>query len=253
MTFDPWLGIPLADYEGHMTAVGQAAALRQLFLEVYARVRPRRLAVLGCTAGADFEVMDQDITDTAVGVDVNPEYLAVARRRLAHLGRPVTLVCGDVLEVGLPQGPFDLVHAALLIEYVDLTRLVQRLRGWLVPGGRVSIVSQEPVPGVAAVSATGYDSLRSLSDRMSLRPATEIEQAALGVGLALEARRTLELPNGKALTHSVFRIDGARSRADDREGVGESTMPRTSDRDSSLAVVAPATNRSTKVRSRSLR
>jgi hypothetical protein len=33
---EPWLSIPLADYEGHMEAVGQTAALRRLFSEVYA-------------------------------------------------------------------------------------------------------------------------------------------------------------------------------------------------------------------------
>jgi hypothetical protein len=33
---DPWLRIPAADYEAHMEAVGQSAALRDLFGRVYA-------------------------------------------------------------------------------------------------------------------------------------------------------------------------------------------------------------------------
>jgi SAM-dependent methyltransferase len=107
---NPWLSIPLADYEGHMEAVGQAAALRSLFVDVYEVVTPTRLAVLGCTSGADFDGLDPAITEVALGVDINARYLAAAGRRAAALGRRVQFVCGDVLHVTLPQAPFDLVH-----------------------------------------------------------------------------------------------------------------------------------------------
>ena len=63
------------------------------------------------------------------------------------------------------------------------------------------------MPGLAPVSVTVYASLHSLADRMSLRSATEIAQTALGIGLALDGKHTLALPNGKILTHSVFRRD----------------------------------------------
>lgn len=49
----PWLSFPRTDDEGHMEAVGQTNALRSLLADVYATAQPARLAVLGCTTGAD--------------------------------------------------------------------------------------------------------------------------------------------------------------------------------------------------------
>ena len=201
---NPWLRIPVTDYEGHMEAVGQTAALRQLFSSVYWSIKPRRLAVLGCTTGADFDGIDPAVTDVAVGVDINAEYLHVAEERLAAAGRHVDLVCGDVLTVELPEAPFDLVHAALLLEYVDPAALFRRLHDWVAPTGRISIILQEEVPGITAVSNTRYESLQTLSSTMSLRTAHEVAAVGLREGFACESTRPLELPSGKILVQMLF-------------------------------------------------
>jgi len=202
---NPWLRIPVTDYEAHMEAVGQTAALRQLFSSIYRSIEPRRLLVLGCTTGADFDAIDPAVTDVAAGVDINATYLDVAEARLAAAGRHVHLVCGDVLEVALPEAPFDLVHAALLLEYVDPAALFRRLHHWLAPSGHFSVIIQEPIPGIAAVSGTRYDSLQALSSTMSLRSARDV--AALGSqhGLLCVSSRALELPSGKVLVQMLFR------------------------------------------------
>ena len=77
---NPWLRIPAPDYEAHMAEIGQSAALRDIFLQAYADVRPRRLLVLGCTTGRDFEVVDPAVTEKSVGADVNREYLDIGER-----------------------------------------------------------------------------------------------------------------------------------------------------------------------------
>jgi ubiquinone/menaquinone biosynthesis C-methylase UbiE len=97
MAENPWLRIPAHEYEAHMADIGQAIALRNIFEKIYARTKPRRLLVLGCTTGKDFELLDREVTSQAVGVDVNGEYLAIARQNLAALGRSVELVQADVL------------------------------------------------------------------------------------------------------------------------------------------------------------
>jgi hypothetical protein len=71
MEGNPWLRIPAEDYEGHMKAAGQSAALRDLFSVVYAERKPIRLAVLGCTTGSDLQQVDPAVTETVVGVDIN--------------------------------------------------------------------------------------------------------------------------------------------------------------------------------------
>ena len=187
-----------------MEAVGQTAALRELFSAVYRTVRPTRLAVLGCTTGADFEEIDAAVTDVSVGVDINAGYLDAAAQRLAALGRRVHLVCGDVLDVNLALAPFDLVYAALLLEYVNPISLFRRAHQWLSPEGYFSVVTQEPVAGLAAVSGSRYEILQSLSGTMILRSAKEIAVLGSREGFYLQSRRVLELPTRKTLTLQIF-------------------------------------------------
>jgi SAM-dependent methyltransferase len=201
---DPWFKIPAADYEAHMSEVGQTAVLRELFARVYADVRPARLAILGCTTGRDFDQVDAYATELAVGVDLNPEYLEAARARLAAFGDRLRLVCADVTRAVLPGAPFDLVHAALLLEYVDPGVLLQRAHEWLAPTGTLSVVTQEPAVGLAAVSDTAHASLRALAARMTLRTAGEVELLADQAGFTLKSRRTMRLASGKSLVGSLF-------------------------------------------------
>ena len=157
---NPWVHIPAQAYEAHMAEIGQASALRDIFMRAYADTRPRRLLVVGCTTGRDFEVVDPDVTEKSVGVDVNREYLEIARRRLDRLLPHVELVHGDVLCAALPSAEFDLVHAALLFEYVDPTTLFRRIVEWLAPDGVCSTVTQNPAEGIGSVSETGREPAR---------------------------------------------------------------------------------------------
>lgn len=111
-----------------MQAAGQSAVLREFFARTYAEVRPRRLAILGCTTGEDFACIDPAITELTVGVDLNAGFLDLARARFAGGGGSLQLLCGDVLEMDLPPGPFDLIQAAL--------RLAGRA-GTILPSGKV--------------------------------------------------------------------------------------------------------------------
>jgi ubiquinone/menaquinone biosynthesis C-methylase UbiE len=205
MDRNPWLQIPVADYEAHMSAVGQSAVLRDFFRRIYAELKPRRLAVLGCTSGSDLLDVDRAVTESVVGVDINPDYLASARERLGALGEIVRLIQADVLHVDLPPAQFDLVHAALLLEYVDPASLFQRIYGWLSPHGVCSVVTQDPTPGIPSVSNTTYASLQLLAGRMSLRSADEVARLALESGLESVNHETVTLPGGKCLVNSIFK------------------------------------------------
>jgi hypothetical protein len=191
-----------------MHAIGQSAALRVLFATVYAARRPARVAVLGCSTGGDLHLVDDTVTRQTVGVDLNSDYLALAGRRLAQrLGAVdscLRLVNGDVLQVELPDGEFDLIHAPLLLEYVEPCALFARISGWLAPAGTCSVVTQEPSHTLPAVSHTGYASLRVLSDYMVVRSAADVASLARGAGLRLLTQDTVKLPSGKRLVRSCF-------------------------------------------------
>ena len=202
-TDDPWLAIPADDYEAHMRTVGQSAVLRAAFARVYSVLRPKRLAVLGCTTCDDLRLVDPAVTELAVGVDLNPAYLAIARERAAPLGPRLRLIEGDVLRVELP-GELELVHAALLLEYVDPLSLFRRALGWLGPRGVLSVVTQEPAGERPSVSDTPYASLRALTPRMRVRPADQIAALARHCGFKLVGEPLAAPVGGKSLVSSWF-------------------------------------------------
>lgn len=204
MVENPWLHIPAPDYEAHMAQIGQSAALRTIFRRVYAQLRPRRVLILGCTTGQDFALLDPDVTTSAVGVDVNATYLATARSELGPLGAAVTLIEGDVLTVELPAAGFDLIHAALLVEYVDPEALFRRMSGWLAPTGVCSLVSQNAAEGVASVTRTARASLQTLDGHMCLRDPERLNSAAVQAGLVRGSVVAVGLPGGKSFSTATF-------------------------------------------------
>jgi SAM-dependent methyltransferase len=202
---NPWLRIPAQEYEGHMAGIGQSAALRDIFLGVYTDTNPRRLLVLGCTTGKDLELVDPNVTEKSVGVDLNRGYLEIACQRLERLGRTVELVHSDVLDAQLPASEFDLIHAALLVEYVDPFSLFRRIAEWLAMDGICSTVTQNPVEGVASVSKTAYESILVLDGRMSLCSPNQVNSFAVQAGLQRMSNCDVELPLGKSFSVSTFR------------------------------------------------
>jgi SAM-dependent methyltransferase len=205
MPENPWLHIPSQDYEAHMTEIGQAAVLREIFLRVYSDSSPRRLLVLGCTTGSNLELVDSSVTETIVGIDINGDYIDVARKRLDGRHRGLKLLCADVLAAELPASEFDLIHAALLFEYVDPTSLFRRIATWLADDGVCSTVTQNPASGVASVSKTAYESLLLLDGHMSLYPADEIEAFARQAGLWRISSRDVPLAFGKSFSVAMFK------------------------------------------------
>ncbi len=201
---NPWLRIPADDYEAHMCSIGQSAVLRDFFCRAYKESSPTRLAILGCTTGSDLRHIDPTVTAMVAGVDINPAYIEIARARFTTLGSRLRLVNGDVMEVDLPAVQFDLVHAALLLEYVEPLSLLRRIHQWLSPEGICSVVTQEPIPGGAEVSSSGFNSLEILAGRMCLRSAEEVVALAAEVGFRLVRQRAMTLPNGKSLVNSIF-------------------------------------------------
>lgn len=209
---DSWLHIPAEDYEAHMEAVGQTPVLRALFARLYADTRPTRLAVLGCTTGGDLRLIDPKVTEMAVGVDINAAYLDIARTRLASLGSRLRLIHADVLEAELP-GDFDVIHAALVLEYVDPAALFARIFRWLSPGGLCSVVTQEPAQHVGPVSNTGYASLQNLSGCMTVRPVNEVVTLAARAGFVLRSSRLVDLGTGKTFAYSLFERPTSATRS----------------------------------------
>ena len=159
---NPWLTIPLSDYEGHMAlpAVDQSRMLADELAGLLQIHRPRSVAVIGCAGGNGFERIDPQHTHRVVGVDVNPEYLACAQRRFDGVCRSLELICADVQTSPLTFAPVDLMFAALIFEYVDVSTTLANLTVGLRPGAILAVLVQLPAAGKAPVTATPFASLR---------------------------------------------------------------------------------------------
>ncbi len=116
----------------------------------------------------------------------------MARRRFPNSGYALDLVFADVTQIELPLSRYRLVHAALLLEYVEPRNLLGRVSRWLVPGGRCTIVLQLPSEGRAIITLSPYRSLGSLAGIMRLRDPQEVRRIAGDFGL--EEVRSWEIP-----------------------------------------------------------
>lgn len=201
---NPWLRVPLADYEGHMAHVGQAALLDAVFADALADHRPRTVAVLGAAGGNGFARLAAGPVERAVAVDINPGYLEVLQDRYAPQIPGLEIVCGDICGAGVDFAPVEYVHAALILEYVDPVEALARIRHWLVPDGRLGVLIQ--LPGGAHVSPSPYSSLSSLAGDMRLYEESELLELATTAGFARTARQIHELPGGKRFCALRFRI-----------------------------------------------
>lgn len=202
-TLNPWTVVPASDYERRMGADGldQLGPLASLFQEAYLATQPDRVLVLGCATGNGLEHVDPGVTQRIVGVDVNLQYLGVARQRFFHLGPRLELFCNDAEKFRSPAGSFDLIHAGLIFEYASPVALVPRIAEWLAPSGSCSVVVQRP----------GGDSPPAPSKAIAIieKAARVIDPEELTAlfarsGLVRRRERTVPLRGGKSFWAAVF-------------------------------------------------
>ncbi len=203
---NPWLDLPLADYEAHMALphVGQAQLLRELLGAALDEHVPRSVAVLGCAGGNGLEQAIARGLERVVGIDFNPDYVALARARFAHAPTVELAVCD--LETGAPDvAPVELAYAGLLFEHVDPARVLERLRRLLAAAGTLVAVLQLPSAAVDAVTPSPFVSLRSLSTVMRLVPPERLRTLAVERGYVPLDARTVATSGGKQLHVETFR------------------------------------------------
>lgn len=203
---NPWLEILVDDYEGHMGSpqVGQLQMLNRLFKRVLSETRPESVAVLGCATGNGFEHFDLAITHTILGVDINPSYLEVARQRYGALETHLELKCADLHTDCFSGRQFDLVHAGLVFEHVDVAIVLAHIYRALKPPGWLSVVLQMPNRGLTVVSQTPYKSLEKLAPTMHLFERDQFDDLARRAGFMEEAGEIITLPSSKEFFFGIY-------------------------------------------------
>ena len=202
---NPWLDVPLADYEGHMALPGieQAQLLADIFAGVLEQFSPQSVAVLGCAGGNGFEKIASSIT-RVVGVDINPHFVAKAGARFSRQFKNLELIVGDIQGHEVSFEPVDLIFAGLVLEYVNVKAVIARTASMLTPTGHLVTVLQLPSVRHRRVSPSPFSSLQSLEEVMHLVPPSRLQKTAEDQGyVQLQSRRVVSR-GGKVFQVQAF-------------------------------------------------
>jgi SAM-dependent methyltransferase len=202
---NPWLSIPLEDYEGHMGSVHvqQLRALSALFRRALDFCAPDSVAVLGIAGGNGLEQLDTLATTRVVGFDINPGYLDEVRRRF---GTPANLElhCLDLSHDEVKVAPVALVHAALFFEHAGLDRALENALSLVAHGGTLSVVLQLPEGEQQTVTLTPYPSIQALRESFTLVDVVHFRGLMEKRRFQLVKEEFRPLPTGTMLWLGVF-------------------------------------------------
>jgi hypothetical protein len=202
---NPWLSVPLSDYEGHMSSadVQQLTALSDLFNQALMLRCPASVAILGVAGGNGLDHIDPTCTKRILGIDFNPSYLETTRARYAALPG-LQLHCLDLSTGVVTLAPVDLVHAALVFEHAGVEQCLENAVTLVAAKGALSVVLQLPSTSEAGVSPTPFPSMQTLKSHFTLIDPAWFRKTmeSRGFRLTHEFRRTL--PAGKSFWLALF-------------------------------------------------
>lgn len=128
----------------------------------------------GCGTGLSFDFLERDVGPGGriIGVELSPEMLALARKKIeAHRWTNITLIEGNAEEVEIP-GPVDAVLTFFTPDIMSSRRALDRALEVLRPGGRLVAAGAKRAEGIRGIRFNLYFSLRYKTWRfMSLKDA----------------------------------------------------------------------------------
>jgi len=196
---NPWLSIPLAEYEGHMALpeVGQAEMLAGELEFAVRQYSPNSVAVIGCAGGNGLDRLVESGIERIVGIDINPAYVQTVRRRFRSRIPGLELHVADIQSM-LPQiAPVDLIFAALILEYVDVPMTMRSFQNLCAPDGALVVILQAASPNVEKTSPSPYKSIQLLAPAMRPLDQGDVQERAVAAGFSLASSRVVSLRSGK--------------------------------------------------------
>lgn len=200
--------------------VAQAQAINKLFASALKEYAPESLAVVGCTTGNGFEHIDTLKTRRVVGIDINPEYLAILKNRFAAKIPGLEVVESDISETSFRIEPVSMVFAALVFEYLNVWHALQNIERCMAAGATLVAILQLPCVESAPVTATQYKSLELLAPIMRLVSPDEFSDITADIGLRVLRKDKVSLKSGKAFFVGYYRKDTEPSGSVGSQGRG---------------------------------
>ena len=203
---NPWLEIPLDDYEGHMRAPGveQLGVLSDLFASALATCEPKSIAVLGIAGGNGLDAVNPSVTARVVGIDINPAYLDATRRRFETILN-LELHCVDLADGKIEIEPVDFVHAGLIFEHAGTERCLDNALAMLGRAGSLSVILQLPSTVAHDVGPSPFPAISKLAGGFSLVNPQDLTRKMVARDLELAHQSTRPLPSGKSFWLGMFK------------------------------------------------
>lgn len=206
MADNPWLHIPIEDYESHMALpeIGQAQMLAEELARAASQISARSVALVGCAGGNGLATLPTSVR-RVVAIDINPAYVETVRARFRERGAALELFVADIQKGAPPCPPVDLVYAGLIFEYVEVAATMTALRGLCAPEGMMVAVIQLPGASGHFVSPSPFRSLQALQGCARARSRQELEEHAHAVGFRPSDARRISSAGGKRFDVLCFR------------------------------------------------
>lgn len=180
-------------------------------------VREKRVLDFGCGSGINTILLASRGADV-VGLDISPDLIEIARRRMQVNGKNAQFVVGSAYSTGLPDESIDVVFCIAILHHLDLELCRRELWRVLKKGG--ICILHEPVRDSAVLSF-----LRRLIPYQHPdvspfeRPLTTEELKTFSAGFQVFDLRKFCLPIvgltsvvAPKLIHNAFRLDRALLR-----------------------------------------
>ncbi|MFZ0773013.1 MAG: class I SAM-dependent methyltransferase [Candidatus Sulfotelmatobacter sp.] len=105
-------------------------------------IRGKTVLDLGCGTGENIvPLLERGARVT--GIDISPDLIALAQRRLQKAGLEATLKTGSAYDTGLESGSVDIIFCMALVHHLDLRRIRGEMLRILSTGGVV--ILKEPI------------------------------------------------------------------------------------------------------------
>jgi predicted TPR repeat methyltransferase len=205
MDSNPWLDIPLADYELHMAhqLVGQSMLLNDLTKKWLDEIKPETALFLGISGGNGLEHVDTKFTRTVYGIDINPEYLDAVFKRYKHRIPSLKLANLDIAKNSESICRADFVWAALVLEYTGIDKALEFCTNNMQKDGHL-VVSIQSNNNKSSVSPTGIESVKKAGELFAIVEPESLLRKAAEKGFTLMGREENFLPSGKSIISFHF-------------------------------------------------
>jgi predicted TPR repeat methyltransferase len=200
MDSNPWIHIPLDDYERHMShrLVGQAALLNALTKKYLDAIKPEAVIFLGIAGGNGLEHIDNQVTRSVYGIDINQDYLDTAFKRYKESIPTLQLLHLDITRHSESICKADLIWAALVLEYTGIDKALAFCSNNIRKEGHL-VISIQSNNNKQTVSPTGIESVKKAGEIFSIVDPELLTSKISEYGYKLVGKEENMLPNGKSI------------------------------------------------------